>query len=184
MDFFQSVKYTVRMGLADELRRAIKTSGKGVTALGRETGVPQPMLTAFMQGKDLRLSTADKLCRFFNLSLQAAAPTVPPAKSKSSPAKRDQADPVAFAKPPAKAARGSRTSFQASTAAEMGAESPAPAKASTKVATSPAKTKPKPRAAKAAGKQPAKAKAEKRQRCRLKPLKPDFRVLARKMLSD
>jgi plasmid maintenance system antidote protein VapI len=57
------------MSLADVLRKAIENSGKPLTGLARECGVPQPMLTRFMAGYDIRLATAEKLADYFGLKL-------------------------------------------------------------------------------------------------------------------
>jgi plasmid maintenance system antidote protein VapI len=59
-----------QMTISDDLRDAIRDSGKSVTALAKECGVPQPMLTRFVNGKDVRLETANKLAAYFGLTLQ------------------------------------------------------------------------------------------------------------------
>jgi plasmid maintenance system antidote protein VapI len=57
--------------LADQLRKAIKASGKTVNAIAVESGVPQPVLHRFAKGdRDLTLETADKLARHFDLELK------------------------------------------------------------------------------------------------------------------
>ena len=58
------------MTISDDLRHAIRNSGKSVTAIAKESGVPQPMLTRFMNGQDLRLATVDKLAAQLGLTLQ------------------------------------------------------------------------------------------------------------------
>jgi hypothetical protein len=60
------------MAISDDLREAIRSSGKSLTALAKDCGVPQPMLTRFMNGQDLRLATVDKLCSYFGLELRPA----------------------------------------------------------------------------------------------------------------
>jgi transcriptional regulator with XRE-family HTH domain len=60
------------MAISDDLRAAIRASGKSLTLLAKESGVPQPMLTRFMNGQDLRLATVDKLCSYFGLTLRSA----------------------------------------------------------------------------------------------------------------
>jgi plasmid maintenance system antidote protein VapI len=62
------------MAISDDLRDAIRASGKSLTAIAKESGVPQPMLTRFMNGQDLRLATADKLAKYFGLSLSPPSP--------------------------------------------------------------------------------------------------------------
>jgi predicted transcriptional regulator len=60
--------------MAEILREAIKESGISILALSKLCGVPQPRLFHFMAGKDIRISTAQKLCDHFGLVL------VPPPK--------------------------------------------------------------------------------------------------------
>ena len=57
------------MNIATRLRDAIRSSDQSLSAIGRESGVPQPMLTVFMQGADMRVKTADKLAAYFGLEL-------------------------------------------------------------------------------------------------------------------
>ena len=68
------------MAISDELRNAIRKSGKSLTMLAKESGVPQPMLTRFMNGQDLRLATADKLCSYFGLELRPSHKPKPKGK--------------------------------------------------------------------------------------------------------
>jgi plasmid maintenance system antidote protein VapI len=56
--------------IAESLRQAIRTSGSSVYSLAKETSIPQSMLTRFVNGKDIRLETADRLAKFFGLSLK------------------------------------------------------------------------------------------------------------------
>ncbi len=58
--------------LAEQLREQIRLSEMSANALARESGVPQPMITNFLNGKDIRLETANKLAAYFGLSLQPA----------------------------------------------------------------------------------------------------------------
>lgn len=58
------------MAISDDLRDAIRASGKSLTAIAKESGIPQPMLTRFVNGQDLRLATADKLAAHFKLALR------------------------------------------------------------------------------------------------------------------
>lgn len=55
------------------LRRAIERSGLPVAVIAAEAGLPQPTLSRFVNGKDLRLATADKLAAYFGLELQPRA---------------------------------------------------------------------------------------------------------------
>ncbi len=65
------------MPLQDQLRDAVKASGKTLNAVACESGVPQPMLFNFMRGKDIRLKTAAKLAEYFGMRL-----TVPKKKAE------------------------------------------------------------------------------------------------------
>jgi plasmid maintenance system antidote protein VapI len=57
------------MPLDEQLRDKIRDSGKSVNQLAAECGVPQPVLTRFLNGKDIRLETANKLAAYFSLKL-------------------------------------------------------------------------------------------------------------------
>ncbi|QDU27761.1 helix-turn-helix protein [Anatilimnocola aggregata] len=70
------------MSLTDQLREAIRDCGTSVNALAKECGVAQPMLARFMNGQDLRLTTADKLAAHFGLELRPAEPK-PPKRKKA-----------------------------------------------------------------------------------------------------
>ena len=74
------------MPLSDQLRTAIKESGLSATALAKECGIPQPMLTRFINGLDVRLATADKLAEHFGLELR-------PAEAKKTAKKKPTANP-------------------------------------------------------------------------------------------
>ena len=56
--------------MADILRARIRESGKTLVEIANAAGVPQPRLTVFMQGKDIRLTTAQKLADHFGLMLK------------------------------------------------------------------------------------------------------------------
>ena len=57
--------------MADQLKKAIQTSGKTVNAIAVEAGIPQPVLHRFVKGeRDLTLSTVQKLADYFNLVLR------------------------------------------------------------------------------------------------------------------
>ena len=59
--------------ITDQLRHAIRGSGLTVNEVAGESGIPQAMLSRFMRGKDLRLSTADRLAEYFGLILRPRA---------------------------------------------------------------------------------------------------------------
>jgi plasmid maintenance system antidote protein VapI len=57
--------------MADQLKKAIRSTGKTVNAVAVEAGVPQPVLHRFMTGeRDLTLRTAQKLADHFGLELR------------------------------------------------------------------------------------------------------------------
>jgi hypothetical protein len=56
--------------LAEPLRAAIRTGGQTAVELAKATGVPQPTITRFLNGADMRLSRAEKLADYFNLELR------------------------------------------------------------------------------------------------------------------
>ena len=56
--------------MADQLRKAIKSSGMTVNAIAVEAGIPQPVLYRFVSGeRDLTMRTAQKLADYFGLEL-------------------------------------------------------------------------------------------------------------------
>ncbi len=55
---------------SDVLRSAIKDSALTMKELSAKTGVPQPRICVFMQGKDIRLKTAEKLASYLRLELK------------------------------------------------------------------------------------------------------------------
>jgi predicted transcriptional regulator len=57
--------------MADSLRAAIRNSGQSASALARRTGVPQPTITRFLAGADMKLSTASKLAAHLGLELKS-----------------------------------------------------------------------------------------------------------------
>lgn len=63
------------MKMGDQLRAAIRESGKSANALARECGLSQPTITLFLNGKDIRLDTAQVLVEYFNLELAPKQPT-------------------------------------------------------------------------------------------------------------
>ncbi len=55
--------------LAEQLRAAISKSGLSDSELARQTGVPQPTITRFRNGADMKLSTAQRLATYLGLEL-------------------------------------------------------------------------------------------------------------------
>jgi len=66
------VSYTLPMSkeLADTLRDAINRSGESANAISRATGVPQPTITRFLAGADMKLSTAARLAAYLGFELR------------------------------------------------------------------------------------------------------------------
>lgn len=57
--------------MADQLRKAIQSSGKPVSTVASDAGVPQPVLHRFVRGeRDLTMRTAQKLADYFQLELR------------------------------------------------------------------------------------------------------------------
>lgn len=56
--------------MADSLREAISKSGQSANEIARATGVPQPTITRFLQGADMRLSRAEKIASYLGLELR------------------------------------------------------------------------------------------------------------------
>ena len=69
------------MEISNQLRAAIRKSGKSANVLAKESGVPQPTITRFLAGAEMRSNTIDKLAAYFGLELRSAAK--PSAKRKS-----------------------------------------------------------------------------------------------------
>ena len=59
--------------MAEKLRKAIRESGLSAARLGKATGVTQPVISEFLRGKDIRLTTAQKLADYFGLKLTEAS---------------------------------------------------------------------------------------------------------------
>jgi plasmid maintenance system antidote protein VapI len=57
--------------LAEILRQAIANSGESSNAIARATGVPQPTITRFLAGADMKLATAGKLAAYLGMELKA-----------------------------------------------------------------------------------------------------------------
>jgi hypothetical protein len=70
--------------VVDQLRDAIRGSGRSLTQLGKESGVPVPSLSRFMKGeRTLTLPAVSKLCTTLGLELTKAKPRRrPPAKEE------------------------------------------------------------------------------------------------------
>lgn len=66
------VNYTCGMSekLAKQLRAAISKSGQSANSIAKATGVPQPTITRFLAGSDMRMSTASVLAEYLGLELQ------------------------------------------------------------------------------------------------------------------
>ena len=66
------------MTTSDQLKDAIRKSGKTPNLIAKETGVAEPILSRFLsadpdQHRDIRLeSIADKICAYFGLELRSA----------------------------------------------------------------------------------------------------------------
>ena len=56
--------------LSKVLRDAIGKSGRSANELAKVTGVPQPTITRFLAGADMRLSRAEKIAAFLGLELK------------------------------------------------------------------------------------------------------------------
>jgi transcriptional regulator with XRE-family HTH domain len=68
-------------GLVELLRDAIRTSGKSLNQLGKDSGVTASQLSHFLRGtRTLTLPAAEKVCRALHLTLVKEGP--PPMKSK------------------------------------------------------------------------------------------------------
>ncbi len=66
----------IPMTTSDQLKEAIRESGKTPDLIAKETGIAQTILSRFLsndpdQHRDIRFeSTADKLCAYFGLELR------------------------------------------------------------------------------------------------------------------
>lgn len=56
--------------MAERLRQAIRDSGLSALALSKMTGVAQPRISEFLLGRDIKLTTAQKLADHFGLVLK------------------------------------------------------------------------------------------------------------------
>jgi hypothetical protein len=71
IDLLRKESYTFGMDetLSSLLRDLITECGMGHNELSRKSGVPQPTISRFAAGADLRLSTADKLLKHLGISI-------------------------------------------------------------------------------------------------------------------
>ena len=67
------------MNIGIQLRKAIESSDLSLSEISRRSGVPQPRLTKFMQGGEIRLLNLQRLVDHFGLKL---TPTDGRAKKK------------------------------------------------------------------------------------------------------
>jgi hypothetical protein len=58
------------LSLTDQLREFIRGCGKTISAIAEATKIPQPMLSRFLNGKDMRMMTASKLATYLGLELR------------------------------------------------------------------------------------------------------------------
>ena len=56
--------------IIEEIRKQIKTSGKSLNQIGRDTGIDKAALSRIMNGGDCKTTTADKLLKAFGLKLK------------------------------------------------------------------------------------------------------------------
>ncbi len=75
-------------GLVEQLREAIRKSGRSLYRLGKDSGVGSDQLSRFMRGdRTLTLPAAEKICRVLNLEL-VARPTPPASEASEAEGKR------------------------------------------------------------------------------------------------
>jgi len=77
--------YHSGMSIGDQLREAIRSAGVSQSEVGRQAGIPQPMLSRFMQGEGIRLDTIERLTKYFGLKLtptDGQAKKTPPKKKR------------------------------------------------------------------------------------------------------
>jgi plasmid maintenance system antidote protein VapI len=71
------------MKISDELRKAVADSGMSANSLAEALDIAQTTISRFLRGEDTRLSVADKLAAYFNLSLQPDPPATPKRATKA-----------------------------------------------------------------------------------------------------
>lgn len=84
------------------LREAVSNCGLSQTQLSKETGVPQPTITRFVNGKHLQLQNADVLAAFLGFHL---VPIEPKAARRAAPKSTEAPEPAPARKSPTKAAK-------------------------------------------------------------------------------
>lgn len=78
--------------LANDLRTAVTNSGMTHYAIGKASGVAPEMIDRFMTGRDIRLTTASKICEVLGYGLAKIEPQASkPAKKKAVKKKRPPA---------------------------------------------------------------------------------------------
>jgi plasmid maintenance system antidote protein VapI len=60
-----------RKTLADVLRQRIRDCGLSAAELAKLTGTTQPTITVFLNGRDIRLMTAQKLMDYFKITVNS-----------------------------------------------------------------------------------------------------------------
>ena len=55
--------------MAEALRAAIRATGKSSLQLSKECGLTQPVISEFLRGKDIKLSSAQRLADHLGLQL-------------------------------------------------------------------------------------------------------------------
>lgn len=60
----------MRPDIAEQLRLAIRDCGLSENKLAEKTKVQQPVINRFMNGADMRMSSAAKIARFLKLDLK------------------------------------------------------------------------------------------------------------------
>lgn len=76
------------MGIKKQLRQAIINSGLSHNQLWKESGVRQQVISRFVSGeRGLTLSSAERLCNYFQLELAPIEPPAKPAKKQRKPRK-------------------------------------------------------------------------------------------------
>jgi len=55
--------------ILEEIRKRIKTSGKSINQIGRETHIDKAALCRIMQGGSCKAKTADILLKYFGLTI-------------------------------------------------------------------------------------------------------------------
>ncbi len=55
--------------IIEKIRKRVKTSGKSLSQIGRETGIDKAALSRIMQGGSCKVETADILLKYFGLTI-------------------------------------------------------------------------------------------------------------------